>query len=85
MKLDFATFFTDFSRQRFRCTIASNLEQKTLQRLLFIGKICFFLRTPSYASVSKNFTGTILWVIVQSNGFSLKIAAVNLKISREKF
>ena len=42
MKLDFSTFFTDFSSQRFLCTIASILKQKTLQRFCFsFGEIWF--------------------------------------------
>ena len=74
MKLDFSTFFTDFSSGRFRCTIVSILKQKTLQRLLFFfqGNLVFRWGMPFSASVSENFTGVFLWDIGGNNGFSLK-------------
>ena len=85
MKLDFSTFFADFSRRRFRCTIASILKQRTLRRLFFFwGNLVFRLGMPFPASVSKNFTGAVLWDISGNNGFSLKKAVVNLN-SQQNF
>ena len=71
-KFDFSTFFTDFSRRRFPCTIASILKQRTLQRLAFLGCLVFRLGMPFSASVSKNITGAFLWDIGGNNGFSLR-------------
>ena len=60
--------------KRFRCTIASILEQKTFQRLLFFfwGNLVFRLGTPFSASVSKIFASAFFWDIGGNNGFSLK-------------
>ena len=84
MKLDFSTFFTDFSRRRFRCTIASILKQKTLQRIFFRGNLVFRLGTPSFASVSKNFTGGFCGILAEKTAFREKLAAVNLN-SQQNF
>ena len=86
MELDFSTFFTEFSRRRFRCTIASILKQKRLQRFLF-----FFWRNPVFrlgapfsASVSKNFTCAFCGISAEIMAFPIKKAAVNLN-SQQNF
>ena len=90
MNLDFSTFFTDFSRRRFRCTIASILKQKTLQRLLsfFWENLVFRLGTVFSASVLKKIQKIYRRFFVRyrvgTTAFRWKIAAVNFN-SQQKF
>ena len=85
MKLDFSTFLTDFSRRRFRCTIASILKQKNIALSFFWGEIWFSdwvrLFLHQYRQyIPAFFCGTSAGLTV----FRWKIAAVNLN-SQQNF
>ena len=84
IELDFATVFTDFCWRRFRYTIASLLEQKTVQCfLLFVyGNLVFRLGTPFSAPLSKNIP--VFFCVISAWKFRRKIAAVSCN-SQEKF
>ena len=85
MKLDFSTFFIDFSRRSFRCTIASILKQKTLQRLLFsFGEIWFSDGVRLFLhQYQKILPVLFLWDIGGKNGFSLKNSGGQLQFAAE--
>ena len=87
MTLDFFTFFTNFSRRRFRCTIISILKQKTLQCFCFsLGKSGFPIVYAFFCFSIKNFYRRVfLWDIGGNNGFSLKKKAAVKLNSLQKF
>ena len=82
-----SSFFTDFSRQSFRCTIASILKQKTLQSLFFLGGggiwfsdwVRLFLH-----QYQKILPALFCGISVETRAFCYKIAAVNLN-SQQNF
>ena len=77
--------FYDYSRRRFRCTIASILKQRTLQRLSFFfwGNLVFRLGMLFSTSVSKNITGAFLCDIGGNDGFSLRNSGGQSQFSTE--
>ena len=90
MKLDFAIIFTEFSRRRFRYTIASFLEQKKFQCLLFFfgGNLVFGLGAHFAVSVTRKWrkksTAFFCRISAGITASLWKIAAVNLN-SQQKF
>ena len=76
MKLDFSTFFTDFSRRRFRCT----MKQKNWN--VFSFSLGLFLRwgTLFLHQYQKILLSLFLWDIGGNNCFSLKNSGGQLNL-----
>ena len=74
MKLDFSTFFTDFSRRRFRCIIASILKKKHYNVFCFsFREIWFPIGHALYLhQYQKILPALFLWDFGGNNGFTLK-------------